>query len=233
MGTASLPTLEDPDKILVNPNGVDPTRYSPEIDGGPMREKLRIQGKTVLGFIGTFGRWHGAEVLVEAFGKLLHIYPHLKKTTHLLMVGDGQTMPMIKEALVKWNVSDFCTLTGTVPQEAGPFHLAACDLLVSPHVPNADGTPFFGSPTKLFEYMAMGKGIVASDLDQIGEVLTHNHSAWMGKPGDADSLMGGLKVLIDDPSLRARLGQAARKDVIARHTWKEHTRKIIEKLVQS
>jgi glycosyltransferase involved in cell wall biosynthesis len=108
--------------------------------------------------------------------------------------------------------------------------MAACDILVSPHVPNPDGTPFFGSPTKLFEYMAMGKGIVASDLDQIGEVLEHDRTAWLVKPGDVNSLMHGLKVLIDSPELRERLGETARKKAIAKHTWKEHTQKIIEKL---
>jgi glycosyltransferase involved in cell wall biosynthesis len=78
--------------------------------------------------------------------------------------------------------------------------------------------------------MAMGKGIVASDLDQIGEVLKHNHTGWLVKPGDVESLMDGLKTLIDDEHLRNRLGKAARQEVVTKYTWKEHTRKIIEKL---
>jgi glycosyltransferase involved in cell wall biosynthesis len=78
--------------------------------------------------------------------------------------------------------------------------------------------------------MAMGKGIVASDLDQIGEVLKHDHTAWLVKPGDAESFIDGLKILIDDEHRRNRLGKAARQEVVARYTWKEHTRKIIEKL---
>ncbi len=60
----------------------------------------------------------------------------------------------------------------TRSQSEAPTYLAISDIVVSPTVPNPDGSPFFGSPTKLFEYMAMGKPIVASDLDQIGEVLT-------------------------------------------------------------
>jgi len=103
-------------------------------------------------------------------------------------------------------------------------------LLASPHVPNADGSRFFGSPTKLFEYMAMGKGIVASDLDQIGDVLTHGQSAWMVKPGDINSLTNGLKMLIEDAELRDRLGREARREVVANFTWRDHTRRIIEAL---
>jgi glycosyltransferase involved in cell wall biosynthesis len=125
---------------------------------------------------------------------------------------------------------DACILTGLIPQEEGPDYLAACDILVCPHVPNPDGTRFFGSPTKLFEYMAMGKGIVASDLEQIGEVLEHNHTAWMVTPGDVESLMLGLKTLIDDRQLRNRLGEAARCEVVAKYTWSQHTQKIIDKL---
>jgi glycosyltransferase involved in cell wall biosynthesis len=139
-------------------------------------------------------------------------------------------MPLVKETLAKYAVGDACILAGRIPQEQGPAYLAACDILASPHVPNPDGTPFFGSPTKLFEYMAMGKGIVASDLDQIGEILKHEKTAWMVKPGDAESLMLGLKRLIDDTALREKLGRAAREEVVAKYTWKEHTRKIMEKL---
>ncbi len=220
----------EPDKILVNPNGVDSDKYSPKLDGSVVRIKYHIADKTVIGFIGTFGQWHGAEVLAEAFGLLLKEYPAYRESVRLLMIGDGMTMPQVKEKLANYAVNDACILAGRIPQEEGPAHLAACDILASPHVPNADGTPFFGSPTKLFEYMAMGKGIVASDLDQIGEILKHEQNAWMVKPGDADSLMHGLKMLIDHPELRQRLGKAAREEVVAKYTWKEHTRKIIEKL---
>ena len=219
----------DPSRILVNPNGVDTEKYGPEVDGSAVRARYGLEGKTVIGFIGTFGRWHGAEVLAEAFGRLVRSFPEYREKVRLFMIGDGLTMPQVKENLAKYDVMDICVLTGRIPQEQGPGHLAACDILASPHVPNPDGTPFFGSPTKLFEYMAMGKGIVASDLDQIGEILEHDKSAWMVKPGDAEPLMIGLKALIDDKQLRARLGQAARREV-AKYTWKEHTRKIIDKL---
>jgi glycosyltransferase involved in cell wall biosynthesis/SAM-dependent methyltransferase len=218
------------EKILVNPNGVDPERYSPDIDGSGIRRQHNLDRKTVIGFIGTFGKWHGAEVLAEAFGRLLQEYPNYRNKVRLLMIGDGIMMHEVKARLKKLEVVESATLTGLVPQEEGPSHLAACDILVASHVPNPDGTPFFGSPTKLFEYMAMGKGIVASDLDQIGDVLKHDQTAWMVKPGDAESLMAGLKILIDDEHLRNRLGKAARQEVIAKYTWKEHTRKIIEKL---
>ncbi len=220
----------DPAKILVNPNGVDPEVYRPDIDGTPIRERHGLEDKTVIGFIGTFGRWHGAEVLAEAYGRLLARRPDLRDTTRLLMVGDGVTMPEVRAAIERHGISERVVLTGLVPQEQGPRYLAAMDIFASPHVPNPDGTPFFGSPTKLFEYMAMGRGIVASDLEQIGEVLEHDVTAWLVKPGDADALAQGLEVLIDDPERRARLGAAARQEVLARYTWREHTRRIIEAL---
>lgn len=216
--------------ILVNPNGVDPERYSPDVDGSAVREALALGDRTVVGFIGTFGRWHGAEVLAEAYGRLLAKRPELRDTTRLLMVGDGATMPEVREAIERHRIGEQVVLTGLVPQEQGPAHLAAMDVLASPHVPNPDGTPFFGSPTKLFEYMAMGRGIVASDLDQIGEVLEHDRTAWMVKPGDADALVVGLATLIDDPERRARLGVAARQEALAKYTWREHTRRIVEAL---
>ncbi|MEE9498975.1 MAG: glycosyltransferase family 4 protein, partial [Nitrospinaceae bacterium] len=218
------------DKILVNPNGVDPEIYSPEVDGSEIRRKYNLKDKTVIGFIGTFGKWHGAEILAQAFGLLIQKHPQYRNNTRLLMIGNGHTMSQVQQELEAYGVTQECILTGIVPQEEGPAHLAACDLLASPHVPNPDGTPFFGSPTKLFEYMAMGKGIIASDLDQIGEVLEHDQTAWLVKPGDAESLMLGLKTMIDNPEINKRLGEAARREVVAKYTWKEHTRKIIEKL---
>ena len=217
-------------KVLVNPNGVEPERYSPAIDGSAVRARYRLEGKTVIGFIGTFGPWHGAEVLARAFGALIERYPRLRSDVRLLMIGDGVKMPEVKDALDRGGVSDLTTLTGIVAQADGPSHLAACDILASPHVANADGTPFFGSPTKLFEYMAMGKAIVASDLDQVGEILEHGRAAQMAIPGDVDTLVEGLRELIDNPARRAHLGAEARRLAVERHSWREHTGRIIDAL---
>ena len=217
-------------RLLVNPNGVDPARYSPDVDGRAVRTRLGLEDQFVVGFIGTFGPWHGAEVLARAFVRLVSDRAAASDRLRLLMIGDGPAIGDVKRILSDGGVMPAARLTGLVPQEDGPQHLAACDLLVSPHVPNPDGTPFFGSPTKLFEYMAMGKPIVASALDQVGEVLEHGRTAWLVPPGDASALASALRTLIDDRELRVRLGEAARARVLDRHTWRRHTHRILDSL---
>jgi glycosyltransferase involved in cell wall biosynthesis len=215
------------DRTLVNPNAVDIDRYSPEIDGTAVRARHNLEGSTVIGFISSFQPWHGAEVLAEAFVRLMHDRPEYRRCVRLLMIGSGQSREIAERTIAAAGLSDAVVFTGLVEQADGPAYLAACDILASPHVPNSDGTPFFGSPTKLFEYMAMGKGIVASDLDQIGEVLRHGETAWMVPPADAGALAAGLATLVENPALRRSLGEAARREAVAHHTWRSHVRKTI------
>jgi glycosyltransferase involved in cell wall biosynthesis len=210
------------DRILVNPNAVDPERYRPDVDGGAVRAQLAFEGKTVVGFISTFQPWHGAEVLASAFAILMRDHPEYRESVRLLMVGSGPRLDRSRAILRGADLDEAAAFVGLVPQEEGPQYLAACDVLASPHVANVDGTPFFGSPTKLFEYMAMGRGIVASDLDQIGEVLHHGESAWLVRPGDPEALASGLARLIADRDLRLKLGIAARQAALTRHTWRAH-----------
>jgi glycosyltransferase involved in cell wall biosynthesis len=220
----------EPDRVLVNPNGVDTDRYSPDVDGLATRNKLGFGDTVVVGFIGTFSVWHGAEVLASAFGKLMTANPSMVDRVRLLMIGDGPRLEASRAIIENAGLEAFASFVGRTRQEDGPGYLAACDILVSPHVPNADGSPFFGSPTKLFEYMAMGKAIVASDLDQIGEVLEDDRSSVLVPPGDPEALAKAISELVRDPERRSRLGAAAREAAVARHTWREHTRRIIEKV---
>jgi len=218
-------------KILVNPNGVDTDLYSPNVDGSAIRKQHRLKPEEiVIGFIGTFGKWHGAEVLADAFGQLLQNHPELRSHLRLLLIGDGATMAEVQHILKTHGVMDRCVLTGLVPQEDAPKYLGACDVLVSSHVPNPDGTPFFNSLIKLFEYMAMGKAIITSDLGQASQVLEHDRTAWMVPPSDAEALEAGLLLLIQDPERRQQLGAAARKEALAKHTWAEHTQRIMTKI---
>jgi len=219
-----------PEKILINPNGVDTEMYSPDVDGSEIRKKYRLTGKTVIGFIGSFAEYHGVEILVEAFRKLFKEFPEYKGQAGLLLIGDGAAFETVKKNINEYDLSDDCILTGSVPQMEGPVYLSACDILTSPFLPNSDGTPFFGSPIKLFEYMAMGKAIVSTDLGQIPDILKHEQTGWLVKPGDIEALKNAIKILVDDKNQRERLGKAARKEAIAKYTWKQHTMKIIDKL---
>jgi glycosyltransferase involved in cell wall biosynthesis len=213
----------DPGKILLNPNGVDAERYRPDIDGSGIKDALGLKDKVVAGFIGTFGKWHGAEVFAAAIKDVVKENGNL----HFLFIGDGMTMPLVKEIISRDEMGKHVTFTGLIPQEDAPQYLAACDMLISPHVPNPDGTPFFGSPTKLFEYMAMGKAIVASDLDQIGEVLENEKTALMVKPRDAGALAAAIVRLARDEKVRSRLGSNARAEALVKYTWTQHVARIL------
>jgi len=214
------------EKILVNPNGFDPEMYNAEVDGEKIRERYGFKDKVVVGFIGTFGPWHGAEVLAQTIKAIVQKNSNIR----FLFVGDGVKMPMVKEIIKRDNVEEFVTLAGLVPQEEAPKYLAACDILVSPHVPNSDGSRFFGSPTKLFEYMGMAKGIVASDLEQIGEVLEHKRTAWLVKPGDIQELAEGILKLAEDENLRNELGRNAREEALKKYTWDKNVERTLNKL---
>ncbi|WP_051610344.1 glycosyltransferase family 4 protein [Terasakiella pusilla] len=216
-------------RILVNPNGVDIERFTDLDDSAAsLRRELGFEeDDIVFGFVGTFGQWHGTEVLSNAFAKLARSdHPQAKKI-RLLMIGDGNFCRDCKDIIKSANISDQAIFTGTVPQENAPTYLNASDVLVSPHVPNPDGSAFFGSPTKLFEYMATGKPIIASALDQIGELLDHEQTAFLVEPGNIDELVNAMIKMIAKPEFRLKLGQEAFKICKTKHTWKQHTENIL------
>ncbi len=220
----------DSEKILVNYNGVDTDKYHPDISGEEIREKYGLQNKIVIGFSGSFGAFHGAEKLAESYVALLSRHKDYRNKIFLLMIGEGRTLPEVKRILKGFRMEDCANCVGSVPFEKMPSYLAACDILVAPHVPNQDGSDFFGSPTKLFEYMAMGKAIAASNLNQIGEILHNNQNALLFKAGDIDEMEKAIVSLIEDDALRMRIGKQARDDAKMSHTWEKHVDRIIMRL---
>lgn len=215
------------DKICIIPNGVDASRFKPELDGTEVRAKLGFApDDIVVTFIGTFGPWHGAEVLAKTISKACAANPHVR----YLFIGGGGSYGLVQKTAQSSGYDDRVKMIGFVPQLEAPMYLAASDILVSPQIPNPDGTPFFGSPTKLFEYMAMGKAIVASDLDQIGRILKDGKTALLATPGNEDSLADCILRLASDSKLRTTLGTNAREDVVKNYTWDTHVQIILDTL---
>jgi glycosyltransferase involved in cell wall biosynthesis len=110
--------------------------------------------------------------------------------------------------------------------------LDACDILVSPHLPLAGGREFFGSPTKLFEYMAAGRAVIASRIGQMAEIIRDGENGLLVEPADARALSRAIELLAYDKDLRARLGQAARQTVCQRYTWLHNARRVFSALEQ-
>lgn len=219
-----------PEKVIVIPNAIDETKYHPDIDAKKIKDQYHLHHKVVLGFIGTFGQWHGAENIVLAYGKFLEEHPEYKKNTVLFMIGDGLRMGEVKKHINHFGISENVVLTGLVPQKAGANYMAACDILINATVPNPDGSEFFGSPTKLFEYMALGKAIICSNMAQMAEIIEHNVTGYLVEPGSIPSLAGAMEVLINNPGLREKLGKNARNKVVSKHTWGHNIDNILARL---
>lgn len=215
-----------PERILVNPNATDPGKFKPSPPDvrDALKKKLGIpEGRTIIGFSGTFGRWHGIPDLAEAIVRL-NADPSLESRIFFVLFGDGELRPLIEERTAKFSNVLF---TGTIDYGVIQDYLSVCDILVSPHGKTPDGREFFGSPTKLFEYMAMGKGIVASRLGQIGELLEDGRTAVLVEPGDVDDLVRGISRLVNNPAEAEQLGSNAREVVLRNHTWDRHAENII------
>ncbi len=214
----------DSNKIIVNPNGVDSDNFLIEDNEiKNLKNELHISDKIVIGFLGSFGPWHGVEILARA----VKFSVEKNKNLHFIFIGDGSLRLQVEKIIKENNSEGFVTFLGTIPHSEVPQYLSICDILVSPHVPNLDGSRFFGSPTKLFEYMAVGKAIIASKLEQIGEILEHKKTAFLVKPGDIQELSDSIVYLAHDKKLCVELGGAARNEVIKNYTWKMNAQRVI------
>jgi len=219
---------DDESKIVINPNGVDPEKFSPESDGSQIRKDLKLDDYFVVGFIGTFTRWHGVETLFDAAVKVIEQNDKVK----FLFIGDGNLKSALELKTHQLGLDEKIIFTGIIPHDRAPEYLAACDVLISPHLGFEDGTKFFGSPTKLFEYMAMGKPIIASDLEQIGNIIQNEINGLKFSPGNDDELVQRIFQILNDPDLKARLGRKAREDVVQNYTWKQNAYRVLSKVFE-
>jgi glycosyltransferase involved in cell wall biosynthesis/ubiquinone/menaquinone biosynthesis C-methylase UbiE len=226
----------DAEKILVNPNGADPDVYAPIPSDAKraLRAELGFaDADRVIGFSGTFGGWHGIDVLAAAIPAICVRAPNAR----FLLIGDGTHKPLVDAAVAEHGLVSRVRSMGRVPQSEGARLLGACDLFVSPHDSHMVDSKFFGSPTKLFEYMAMGEGIVGSDLEQLGEVLSPglrvpdfrradlavtDERSVLCTPGDVGEFVEAVVALVQRPTISAALGRNARQAVLDSYSWQRH-----------
>ena len=205
-----------PDHVHVVPNGVDTARFHPGVSGHLERDELDLHGKLVIGFTGSLKPWHGVDVLIEAFARVA------QPNWRLLIVGDGPCRADLEAQVHSLPNPERIYFTGAVPHDRIPGYLAAMDIAVAPYRTVED---FYFSPLKLFEYFAMGKAVIASDIGQISQVIRHGENGLLTEPGNANSLAEALEILANNGTLRASMAARSQDDVV---TWIDIARRTIE-----
>jgi glycosyltransferase involved in cell wall biosynthesis len=199
-------------RVRVLPNAVSEQVFGGELSGDAIRARHGLGGKSVIGFVGSFQKWHDLKGLLRVFAGLYDKDPNLR----LLLVGDGNQRKALQKSVRELGLSDVVIFPGRIPHEQVPAYIAGMDVTVVPYGSLMD---FYFSPLKLFEYMAVGRPTVAAALGQIAEVVEHGKTGWLYPAGDNGRLAEGIATLLYDQQLARRIGEAARKIVLNRYTW--------------
>jgi len=196
-----------PDRLIITPNGIDLARFHERT--APPRPRA------VLGFIGFVRPWHGLEPVIDELGRSAEKFD-------FVIAGEGPARSTLEAMVARYALQSHVHFAGLVPRDAVPGFLAGIDIALQPRAVD------YASPLKLFEYMAAGCAIVAPDQPNLREILVDDETALLFEPENWGALWSCIARLAADPALRARLGAAARAEIIRRDlTWAGNARRIV------
>lgn len=205
-------------RIRVVPNGINRDRFPADMDGRALKAELGLSGKVVLGFTGFIRDWHGLPRVVDAMAAMAN-----RDDVHLLVVGDGPGRADLVAHAERTGMAGKVTCSGLVDRDRIAAYVATFDIALQPRVVD------YASPLKLFEYMALGRAIVAPDQPNIREVLAHEETALLFKADDDDDFIAQVVRLCGDAPLRHRLGTAASRAIDERgFTWDANARLVVD-----
>jgi glycosyltransferase involved in cell wall biosynthesis len=203
-------------RVFVAPDGVrldTVARCPPE---STLREG---PGPPTAGYAGHLYPWKGVDIFVEALA--------LAPGVHGVIVGGHPAesdLGRVQARVRHLGLTPRVHFTGLVHPADVRAQLAGATMLVLPNARTAISERYT-SPLKLFEYLAMGRPIVASDLPSLREVLTHGETALLVPPGDPQALAGALLRVASDRALSAALGRAS-LTLAADFTWDRRAERV-------
>ncbi len=208
-----------PGKIVVMANGISPADFQPRSADPDLQKQLGIAGAVVIGFIGWFRKWHGLELLVDAF----HRSGLAASGVKVLLIGDGPAMPDLRQFVEEHNLGGSVIFTGPLRHADVPRYLNVIDIAVQPAANE------YCCPMKILEYMALGKPIVAPRQDNITEIVREREEGTFFAPGDANGLARAITELAVDESRRARMGANARAAIVKRgYLWSVNAQRVLD-----
>ncbi len=218
----SLATNESYRRIAIERGGMDPDKVF-VVRSGPSLERLKIVApdaslkrgrKYLVGYVGVMGRQEGIDLLLCAVRAVVDV--HGRHDIHFGLVGGGTSLDEMKALAKKFDIEDYVTFTGRVPDAELLAMLNTADVCVNPDIANEMNDK--STMNKIMEYMALAKPIVQFDLAE-GRFSAQDASLY-AKRNDPDDLAAKIVELMDDPARRARMGAYGRSRVENELEWR-------------
>lgn len=200
------------------PNGVDTEVFAARHDRTRSRAAFGLpRDGVLLGFTGSLRPWHGLDVAVAALAEL-------PERIGLVVAGDGPVRAQLEAQAIELGVEARIHWLGALPHSRVPEMLAACDLALAPY----PQLPNFGfSPLKLYEYLAAGTPVVASDIGQIRGALDDGRSGRLVAPGNPAALAAAITAEVAALPAARRRAERAREYALTRHGWADRAARIL------
>ncbi len=199
----------DPSRVFVVRSGPDLRR----VRRVPPQPALRRGRKYLVGYVGVIGKQEGLDLLLEAVAYLRRDLG--RDDVHFAIIGSGTEVPALQAMSRKLGLEDCVEFTGRVSDHDLWEILGTADVCVNPDRANEMNDK--STMNKILEYMALGKPIVQFDLTE-GRYSAGDASLY-ARPDDVADFARKLAQLLDDPGLRARMGEVGRNRVEGELAW--------------
>jgi len=210
-----------PEKIHVMANAVDASVFNPaQVPPVKPEYTALLAGRVVLGFVGSFVKWHNFEFLLNNVKEIIDELPHTNVS--LMLVGDGPLKEELRKIVEQKRLANHVIFTGNVSHESIPAYINMMDICI---IPQANE---FRSPIKLYEYMAMGKPVIAPDVEPVRKAIAHGENGILFTAEDSLSFKQGITAVLNDKNKREELGHKARQSVLTKYSWRNNAEKILD-----
>ncbi|MEM8677105.1 MAG: glycosyltransferase family 4 protein [Cyanobacteria bacterium P01_G01_bin.67] len=208
----------DADKIVLVSNGVD-TQFL----NSQLHEPKRLFSGFTIGFVGSLYSWAGLGLLLEAISELKEEGYQI----FLVIVGDGEMEQVWSDQAQALGLAEQIKFVGRVTWQEVPQYIAGCDIGYSGQILLQMGKMYL-SPMKLYEYMSMGKPVIASAFEDAQRLVIEEETGFLFPPGNKSSLKQAiLKAVLAQDRLPS-MGQKARSQIEAKHSWTNRVQHLVE-----
>ncbi|MBI5430593.1 MAG: glycosyltransferase family 4 protein [Nitrosomonadales bacterium] len=207
------------ERICVIPNGINLKRFGSAPETEAAKRALGLQGKMVLGFTGFVRDWHGLDDVIDLIAR-----DDAHMLRYLLVVGDGPARASLEAQARRLGIADRLIFTGIIERDEVARHVAAFDIALQPAVVS------YASPLKLFEYLMLGRAIVAPSQPNIMEILSDGKNAALFESKQPGALAAAIERVSRDAELRRRIAGGARASIEEQGlTWHRNAERVSEK----